>query len=208
MQILSILKLMKQVVILVKSDEAQDQKLAKHIETSLIKSAHSVFVDRESQTSMAWASNLTHQIKSADAIVPLLSDAACQSEIISFQIEVAHDAAQKQNGQPAMIPCRVGFTGDLGEPIAGILAPITHLLWETEEDNVDVITDLNERLKRVESRSKPTKLELKPGLRLVARSAPTPKPIRVTIPVQKKPKGPLPFEPRCRQGVPRGTHAL
>ena len=186
---------MKQVVILVKSDEAQDQKLATHIETSLIKSGHSVFVDRESQTSMAWASNLTHQIKSADAIVPLLSDAACQSEIISFQIEVAHDAAQKQNGQPAMIPCRVGFTGDLAEPIAGILAPITHLLWETEEDNVDVITDLNERLERVESRSKPAKLELKPGLRLVAKSAPTPKPIRVTIPVQKKPKGPLPLEP-------------
>ena len=195
MQILSILKLMKQVVILVKSDEAQDQKLATHIETSLRQSGHSVFVDRESQTSMAWASNLTHQIKSADAIVPLLSDAACQSEIISFQIEVAHDAAQKQNGQPAMIPCRVGFTGDLAEPIAGILAPITHLLWETEEDNIDVIKDLNERLQRVESRSKPSKLELKPGLRLVARYATAQKPIRVTIPVQKKPKGPLPLEP-------------
>jgi hypothetical protein len=125
---------MKRVVILVKSGEAQDQKLAKHIENKLIQSGHSVFVDRESQTSMAWASNVANQIKSADAIVPLLSDAACHSEIISFQIEVAHDAAQKQNGQPTIIPCRVGFTGDLPEPMTGILAPITHLLWETDED--------------------------------------------------------------------------
>ena len=140
---------MKRVVILVKSGEAQDQQLAKHIENKLIQSGHSVFVDRESQTSMAWASNVANQIKSADVIIPLLSSAACQSEIISFQIEVAHDAAQKQNGQPAMIPCRVGFTEDLPAPMAGILAPITHLLWETEEDNDDVIEDLQERLARV-----------------------------------------------------------
>ncbi len=186
---------MKRVVILVKSGEAQDQQLAKLIENKLIQSGHSVFLDRESQTSMAWASNVANQIKSADAIVPLLSDAACESEIISFQIEVAHDAAQKQNGQPTIIPCRVGFTGDLPEPMAGILSPITHLLWETEEDNDDVVEDLKERLDRIESKAEPAKLTLKPGLRLVPKPAPKPKPIRVTIPVKQKPKGPLPLEP-------------
>lgn len=192
--LLSKLNAMKRVVILVKAGEAQDQQLAKHIENKLIQDGHSVFVDRESQTSMAWASNVANQIKSADVLIPLLSAAACESEIISFQVEVAHDAAQKQNGQPAIIPCRVGFTEDLPEPMAGILAPITHLLWETEEDNNDVIEDLKERFERVDSKSEPAKLTLKPGLRLVPKPAPKPQAIRVTIPVHQKPKGPLPLE--------------
>ena len=185
---------MKRVVILVKSGEEQDQKLAKLIENKLIQKGHSVFVDREAQTSMAWAENVAQQIKSADVVMPLLSDASCRSEIISFQIETAHDAAQKQNGVPVMIPCRVGFTEDLPDPIGGILAPITHLLWETEEDNDNLIQDLEERLDNIKDRTDPVKLTVRPGLRLVSKPAPKPKPIRVTIPVQAKPKGPLPLE--------------
>ena len=186
---------MKRVVILVKSGEEQDQKLAKLIENKLIQKSHSVFVDREAQTSMAWAENVAQQIKSADIVIPLVSDASCRSEIFSYQIEAAHDAAQKQNGAPTIIPCRVAFTEDLPDPIGGILAPITHFLWETEEDNDHLIQDLEERIDHIKERKDPVKLTVKPGLRLVSKPAPKPKPIRVTIPVQTKPKGPLPLEP-------------
>jgi hypothetical protein len=186
---------MKRVVILVKSSEEKDQKLAKHIENQLILKGYSVHVDAENKASMAWARDVTEKIRDADAVVPLLSDKACHSEIIAFQIETAHDAAQKQKGSPMIIPCRVGFTKDLPEPIGGILATVTHLLWETEEDNHDVVQDLDERIKRIESHKKPSKLTLKPGLRLVAKPTPKPRPIRVTIPIQCAPKGPLPLEP-------------
>ena len=91
------------------------------IESQLKDNGFSVFIDRCLTVGMDWAREIEKQIRSADAIIPLLSAESINSEMLSFEIETAHEAAQLQQGRPRLLPVRVNYTGPLPEPLAGIL---------------------------------------------------------------------------------------
>jgi hypothetical protein len=86
------------------------------------------------------------RLRSADAIIPLLSMESIHSEMLGFEIETAHEAAQLQNGRPRLLPVRANYIGPLPEPLASILDPIQYYLWESEHDNLGLITELKEAL--------------------------------------------------------------
>lgn len=181
------------VVILSRSSDEVESNLARHLEQQLIQGGYSVFVDRNPETSIEWAQKISEEIKSASVLVPFLSESSIANEMWAYQIESAHDTAQKQSGRPALIPVRVAWNGDLPEPIGGILDPIEHLLWETEEDNASVAEKLVGRIKDL-SEKQPLRVSVSKGLRLVPRAVSKPKPIRI-VPAEHKPSGPLPLEP-------------
>jgi hypothetical protein len=106
---------------------------------------------------MDWAREIEERIRTADAVIPLLSSESIYSEMFGFEIEGAHEASQLQAGKPRLLPVRVNYTGPLPEPLASILDPIQYFLWEGEQDNLGLITELNEILKNVAS------LEVKPS---------------------------------------------
>lgn len=181
------------VVILFRSAEDQEKRLALYLEKQLLQKGHSVFLDRAAETSIQWATEIADAIRSAHVVVPFLSESAVANEMLAFQVEIAHDTAQRHEGRPALIPIRIHWHGDLPDPVGGILDPIEHLLWESESDNPVVAENLLQRMAKSVRRS-PARSSFSKGLRLVPRPVSKPRPVRI-IPEPRKPAGPLPFEP-------------
>jgi TIR domain len=89
-----------QVAILHKRHAQPDEQVLKWLETQLTAHGHRVFIDRYLAIGVEWAKEIERQVRGSDAVVPLLSAASVQSEMLSYEVETAHDAAQKQRGKP------------------------------------------------------------------------------------------------------------
>jgi hypothetical protein len=122
------------VALLYKRNAQPDEEVLKLLETQLTARGCQVFIDRQMTIGVDWARELDHQVREADAIIPLLSSASVQSEMLAWEVRTAHEAAQQQKGKPGILPVRVGFTGKLPEELARILDPIQHFSWEGQQD--------------------------------------------------------------------------
>lgn len=138
-----------QIALIYKRDSERDEQLVGFIEAELARRGCEVFIDRYLTMGVDWAREIESRIRSADAVIPLLSAESIHSEMLGFEIETAHEASQLQKGRPRLLPVRVDYTGPLPEPLASILDPIQYFLWEGEHDNLGLITELAEALRHV-----------------------------------------------------------
>ena len=130
------------VALLYQRGETPDAELAKRLYAELSRHGHTVFIDRNLQVGVKWAGEIEQQIRRADAIIPLISSGAIDSEMLGFEIEHAHACARDQQGQPRILPVRVLYTGPLHEPMAGILDPVQYYLWEGEGSDAGLFAEL------------------------------------------------------------------
>ncbi|HLL75066.1 MAG TPA: AAA-like domain-containing protein [Pyrinomonadaceae bacterium] len=130
------------VALLYKRGARPDEHVLRFLETELTRAGHSVFIDRHLTIGVEWAKEIERQVRSADAVVPLLSAASAQSEMVAYEVQIAHEAAQQSEGRPRVLPVRVGFEGPLPEPLASILAPIQYFLWRDESDDQLMLSQL------------------------------------------------------------------
>lgn len=181
------------VALLYKRGCQPDETLLNQLEKKLTENGLSVFIDRQIHLGVDWAREIEKQIRTADAVVPLLSERSIQSEMMAFEIENAHEAAQAQHGRPRLLPIRIQFTGSLPEPMAGILDPIQYQIYQGPEDDDKIVTELLRALKELPT-TPPTPLVVKKGLRLMPRTAAEPRavPVRISSPA---PSIPAAFEP-------------
>jgi hypothetical protein len=103
---------------------------------------YEVFVDRHMKVGVEWAHEIERNIRMADAVVPILSEASILSEMVSYEVEIARSAAQTQAGKPRLLPVRLGYTGSLGEMLDGILQPLQYALWNDQKDDEAVLQQL------------------------------------------------------------------
>src|SRR5262249_34310819 len=111
-----------------------DAQVLTHLEAQLSAHGYRVFIDRHLVVGVEWAKEVEQQVRSAAAVIPLLSAASVQSEMLAYEVEMAHDAAQRQAGQPRLLPVRLNFTGRLPEALARILDPLQAFCWEGPQD--------------------------------------------------------------------------
>ena len=165
------------VVLVYKRDNLRDQALVDFIESQLGNDRFSVFIDRCLTVGMDWAREIEKRIRSADAVIVLLSAESINSEMLSFEIETAHEAAQLQAWRPSLLPVRVDYTGPLPEPLAGILDRIQYFLWEGPQDNLGLATELAEALRHLPA-EEPAPAADRPAGASVAARAPAPPPAK------------------------------
>jgi hypothetical protein len=137
------------IVILYKRDSQPDEQLVQFLEEQLGTSGYNVFIDRHLTLGVDWAKEIEARIRSAGAIIPLLSADSIFSEMLGFEIESAQEASQINHGRPRLLPVRVNYTGPLPEPLSSILDPVQYFLWEGEHDNLGLVTELSEALKHL-----------------------------------------------------------
>ena len=114
----------KRIALLYKRDVQPDAELLATVERELRARGMSVFIDRHIAIGVEWAEAIKREIETADAVVPLLSSASVGSEMLRYEIQLAHHAAQKQKGRPRILPIRIGSRDKLPEDIAAIIDPI------------------------------------------------------------------------------------
>src|SRR5581483_2747823 len=93
-----------------------------------------------------WAKEIEFQIRTADVVIPLLSQSSVTSEMLAYEIKIAHETAQYQHGKPRIMPIRVGYEGELPAALASILNPIEYALWRDDQDSEKLKVKLLESL--------------------------------------------------------------
>src|SRR5438045_2636273 len=96
-----------EVALLYKRGAEPDEHLVQSLEAHLTQAGYRVFIDRHLTMGVDWAREIEGRIRSADAIIPLLSPDSIYSEMLGFEIESAHEAAQLNDGKPRILPVRV-----------------------------------------------------------------------------------------------------
>ena len=137
------------VVLLYKRHAPDDEYVVKLVERELVARGFNVWVDRHMNMGIDWAKEVERRIRTADAVVPLLSHASIQSEMFCFEVENAHDAAQQQRGAPRIFPVRIDLSGPLPEPLGGMLDRIVYAKWESKENDKQLIGELVAALDQV-----------------------------------------------------------
>jgi DNA-binding SARP family transcriptional activator len=183
------------VALLYRRHAEPDEGLLKLLEARLAARGHRVFVDRHLSIGVEWAREIEREIREADAVIPLLSTAAVQSEMLAYEIETAHEAARQQDGRPRLLPIRVAYTGALPEPLAVILDPLEYSLWQGPDDTGRVVLQLLRALESLESgaRSEEAPAGAPPGA-APGLSRTTEPDFRPAIPLGRPPGGVLPVD--------------
>jgi class 3 adenylate cyclase len=130
------------VALLYKRYAQPDERLLKLLETRLAAAGYQIFIDRHMTIGVEWAREIERQVRSADAVVPLLSAASVQSEMLHYEVQIAHEAAQQQEGKPRLLPVRIQHTDPLPEPLAAILGPLHYTVWEGPADDERLVTEV------------------------------------------------------------------
>jgi hypothetical protein len=160
------------VAILYKRNTEPDESLMRWLEENLTRNGQKVFIDRQLEMGVDWAREIEKQIRESDAVIPLLSAESIRSEMMGFEIEHAHETAQRQYGRPRLLPVRVNYTGPLPEPIGGILRPIQYFLWEGGQDHEGLLAELYDALRHLPSAESVTVPLPEKGQRLTPLPAP------------------------------------
>ncbi|HLG96954.1 MAG TPA: AAA-like domain-containing protein [Bryobacteraceae bacterium] len=119
-----------------------DEELLQLLETELANRGASVFIDRHLKPGMEWAREIEQQIRSSDIVIPLLSAASVESEMLAMEVEISKEAAQQNGGKPYLVPVRVGLEGKLPGSLGAILDPIQYALWKSSADNQRLLDEL------------------------------------------------------------------
>lgn len=151
----------KQIAVLYKRGVQPDEELLKLLEKSFTDLGHKVFIDRHLTIGVEWAREIEKQVREADAIVPLLSAASIQSEMLAFEVQAAYEAAQQNAGKPRILPIRVNYEGPLSTALAGFLDSIQYAVWHDSSDNDRIVQELVQGLedKQVKKTAVPKQLE-------------------------------------------------
>lgn len=152
----------ERVALLYKRHAQPDEYLLKLIETQLVSQKYQVFVDRHMTIGVEWAQEIERQVRSADAVIPLLSAASISSEMLAYEVQIAQEAAQQQNGKPRLLPVRVNYEGPLPESLAGILDPIHYTLWRNPQDDQRLTAELLNALRNPAAGPTPPPSKLEP----------------------------------------------
>jgi hypothetical protein len=134
------------VALLYKRHTEPDETLLQALEAALSERGCDVFIDRHLRIGLDWAREIERTLRSADAVIPLLSPSAATSEMLAYEIEIADEAAQQQAGRPRLLPVRVNWEGPLPDSLASILNPIQYTLWHGPEDTAAVVAEVSSAL--------------------------------------------------------------
>ncbi len=133
------------VVLLYKRKAQPDEKLLEILESHLTSLGHSVFIDRHLKIGVEWAQAIEERIRSADAVIALLSDSAAGSEMLEYELETANDESKKR-GKPQILPIRIGSEKPLEGVTGALIQRLHYSFWKGPEDDARILNEISAAL--------------------------------------------------------------
>ncbi|MBM3496313.1 MAG: TIR domain-containing protein, partial [Armatimonadetes bacterium] len=138
------------VVVLHRRNLQPDENVLTTVEEQLQAQGHDVYVDRHARIGVDWARSVEEEIRSADAVVAIVSPRAMQSEMLEYEIQTAADQ-QSKSGKPLILPVRIGQWEDVDGPVGATIRPLHQFHWDGVEDDprlvAELVSAINEPLK-------------------------------------------------------------
>ncbi|HLK15177.1 MAG TPA: AAA-like domain-containing protein [Fimbriimonadaceae bacterium] len=129
------------VVIVYRRKTEPDDHVLAVLERELRERGHDVFVDRHLKIGVEWAKAIEERIRSADAVVAILSDSAAGSEMLEYEIETAFEE-NRHKGKPLLLPVRVGTDSPVAGSMGGFLNRLHFTIWLSHDDDARVVEEL------------------------------------------------------------------
>ncbi len=129
------------VVILYKRNAQPDGHVLALLEEELSKLGYDVFIDRHMTVGIVWAREIEQQIRTAAAVIPLISAASVPSEMLAYELKIAQETLQR-TGRPLLLPIRVNYTEPLAGELEDILSPIQYATWQGPEDDPRLLDEI------------------------------------------------------------------
>jgi len=129
------------VALLYKPDLQPDEKVLHTLEEQLLAAGHEVFVDNQQKIDARWAQSIEERIRSADAVIAIVSPRSLRSEMLEFEIETAEDQRLK-TGKPVILPVRIGGVEPIEGVIGAIIEPLNQFVWSGPQDDPRLIAEL------------------------------------------------------------------
>ncbi len=130
------------IALLYKRNAQPDDYVLAMLENELKAYGCAVFIDRHLAVGVEWAQEIERQVATADAVIPLLSQAALHSEMLEYELQTAHRAGQEHGGKPRLLPVRLGYSGPLPPVLAAMLDPLQYVLWQSAADDSLLVAEL------------------------------------------------------------------
>ncbi len=147
-------------VIVYRRNTQPDDHVLMLLERSLSELGHDVFVDRHLKIGVEWAKAIEDKIRSADAVIVILSSAASGSEMIEFELETANDERQ-QRGKPFLLPVMVGTQTAIEGAVGAYVKGLNYAAWKGPEDDLKVLAEIQASLYADQKADEP-ELQLEP----------------------------------------------
>ncbi len=130
-------------VILYKRGAHPDEEIVGRLEIELQSAGIDVFTDRHLAVGVEWAREIDHQIRNANAVIPLLSSASIHSEMLEHEVLFAHEtAATSPREFPQIFPIRVCCAEILPDRVGAVLNPLQQFEWSAPEDTNQLVHGL------------------------------------------------------------------
>jgi hypothetical protein len=115
----------------------------------LVADGSEVFVDEETKLSVEWARDLEQQIRTADAVVALLSPASVKDEMLAYGLEIVTQATKQNSGKPRLVPVLFDFKGPLPRQIELALATAKRWQWNGSQADEQLAGEIAGALQRL-----------------------------------------------------------
>ncbi len=143
----------RRVVLLYKRHAHPDEEIVNFLTAELVSNGHRVFIDKDITAGVDWAKEIEKQIRSADAIICILSESSMHSEMLAYELQIAHEESQKNNGPPYFIPVRVKYEGALPPLISCYLDQLQYALWNDDSENSNILGKILKALSEPERKN-------------------------------------------------------
>ena len=128
-----------------KRDIQPDQQVMEILVDGLTSQGYTVFTDTTIRMGEKWLDRIDKELAKSDYLVVLLSDISADSEMVQSEIHRAYEY-RKKNGHPQVLPVRVAYEDILPYSISAFLNPLQYILWQSEDDNDQVVKELIEAM--------------------------------------------------------------
>lgn len=129
------------VVLLFKRKAQPDSHVVDVLERELTAAGYRVFVDRLLPVGAEWANLIESRIRTADAVIPILSESAMSGEMLQFQVETAIDE-RRNRGRPFILPIKVSTSRQPTGPVGALVSGLPFVEWQTPMHDVRLVEEV------------------------------------------------------------------
>jgi hypothetical protein len=134
------------VAIIYRQRAKPDDYVLELLESRLRDFGFTVFIYR-GEFGVDYARKVEPQIRTAEAVIVLLSDHAVLSEMVIYELQIARDQHDKTGkpgkpGKPVILPVRIGKDEPIEGELAGLLSSSKHSLWTGPDDDDKLVQSL------------------------------------------------------------------
>lgn len=148
----------KRLAIIYRRKAQPDDYVVDLLEARLPEFGIQVFIDRHLTIGVQWAQAIESEIRTADAVIIILSEKSAASEMVLFELQTAVDQWGK-TAKPRILPIRIGSDAPIEGDVGALLNPFQYALWRGPEDDEAMLHQLNESLIGRKSQESDVKLE-------------------------------------------------